>query len=255
MTEVFIAIIGLVAGVLAGMFGVGGGILFVPTLVLGLGLTQVHAGATSLLAIVPTAFVGTWRLQRQGLVDLKAAAVIGVVSIIGVQGGVLLAEHLPGALIRRLFGVLLLITAAQLALRARRSAAAEPLEVRSPDAVAEWLAVRSRLILLPVLSIAAAVAGFGLSGAGAVSPASSPTSAASAWAVRISVPGQVPVGTPIVSDSGSSSSGVFTYPADGSVVSAQTTTASVTTSVKRFAAATAAERRHRAVALRRRHHR
>ncbi len=105
--------------------------------------------------------------------------------------------------------------------------------------MAEWLAVRSRLILLPVLSIAAAVAGFGLSGAGAGSRASSPTSAASAWAVRISVPGQVPVGTPIVSDSGSSSSGVFNYPADGSVVSAQTTTASVTTSVKRFAAATA----------------
>jgi hypothetical protein len=126
MTEVLIAVIGLVAGVLAGMFGVGGGILFVPTLVLGLGLTQVHAGATSLLAIVPTAFVGTWRLQRQGLVDLKAAAVIGVVSIIGVQGGVLLAEHLPGTLIRRLFGVLLLVTAAQLALRARRSAAAGP---------------------------------------------------------------------------------------------------------------------------------
>jgi uncharacterized protein len=126
MTEVFIAIIGLVAGVLAGMFGVGGGILFVPTLVLGLGLTQVHAGATSLLAIVPTAFVGTWRLQRQGLVDLKAAAVIGVVSIIGVQGGVLLAEHLPGAVIRRLFGVLLLITAAQLALRARRTVPGEP---------------------------------------------------------------------------------------------------------------------------------
>ena len=89
MTEVFIAIIGLVAGVLAGMFGVGGGILFVPTLVLGLGLTQVHAGATSLLAIVPTALVGAWRLQRQGHVDLRVAAVIGVVSIVGVQGGVL----------------------------------------------------------------------------------------------------------------------------------------------------------------------
>jgi uncharacterized membrane protein YfcA len=126
MTEVFIAIIGLVAGVLAGMFGVGGGILFVPTLVLGLGLTQVHAGATSLLAIVPTALVGTWRLQRQGHVDLRAAAVIGVASILGVQGGVLLAEHLPGSVIRRLFGVLLLITAAQLALRARRAVEGEP---------------------------------------------------------------------------------------------------------------------------------
>jgi uncharacterized protein len=86
----------------------------------------VHAGATSLLAIVPTAFVGTWRLQRQGHVDLKAAAVIGVASILGVQGGVLLAEHLPGSLIRRLFGVLLLITAAQLALRARRSVEGQP---------------------------------------------------------------------------------------------------------------------------------
>jgi uncharacterized protein len=121
VTEVFIAIIGLFAGVLAGMFGVGGGILFVPTLVLGLGLTQVHAGASSLLAIIPTALVGTWRLQRQGHVELKAAAVIGVASILGVQGGVLLAESLPGAIVRRLFGVLLLVTAGQLVLRARRS--------------------------------------------------------------------------------------------------------------------------------------
>jgi uncharacterized protein len=124
MTDVFIAIIGLFAGVLAGMFGVGGGILFVPTLVLGLGLTQVHAGASSLLAIIPTALVGAWRLQRQGHVEVKAAAVIGVASIVGVQGGVVLAESLPGTIVRRLFGVLLLVTAAQLVQRARRSPAA-----------------------------------------------------------------------------------------------------------------------------------
>jgi uncharacterized protein len=128
MTEVFVAIIGLCAGVLAGMFGVGGGILFVPTLVLGLGLTQVHAEASSLLAILPTALVGTWRLQRQGHVEVKVAAAIGVASILGVQGGVLLAEALPGAVIRKLFGILLLITAGQLVLRTRRA---------SPDAVAE----------------------------------------------------------------------------------------------------------------------
>ncbi|MGZ4258224.1 MAG: sulfite exporter TauE/SafE family protein, partial [Gaiellaceae bacterium] len=106
MTEVLVAVIGLCAGVLAGMFGVGGGILFVPTLVLGLGLTQVHAGATSLLAILPTAIVGTWRLQRQGNVELRGAAIIGAASIVGVQGGVLAAEALPGVLIRRLFGIL-----------------------------------------------------------------------------------------------------------------------------------------------------
>jgi murein DD-endopeptidase MepM/ murein hydrolase activator NlpD len=105
--------------------------------------------------------------------------------------------------------------------------------------VAEWRSVRSRPVLLLGLSIAAAAAGFGLVGAGAGRTASSPTTAASAWAVRISVPGQVPVGTPIVSDSGSASGASFAYPADGSVVSAQTTTASVTTSVTRFAAASA----------------
>ncbi|MFL5977549.1 MAG: TSUP family transporter, partial [Gaiellaceae bacterium] len=57
--------IGVVAGVLAGLFGVGGGILFVPTLTW-LGLTQLHAEATSLLAIIPTVIVGVWRQQRYG---------------------------------------------------------------------------------------------------------------------------------------------------------------------------------------------
>ena len=128
MTEVLIAIIGGCAGVLAGMFGVGGGILFVPTLVLGLGLTQVHAEASSLLAILPTALVGSWRLQRQGHVEVKVAAVIGVASIAGVQGGVVLAEALPGAVIRRLFGLLLLVTAVRLVWRVRQG---------SPQAVAE----------------------------------------------------------------------------------------------------------------------
>ena len=79
------------------MFGVGGGILFVPTLVLGLGLTQVHAGASSLLAILPTALVGTWRLQRQGNVDAESGRNRSASRrSSGVQGGVLAAEALPG---------------------------------------------------------------------------------------------------------------------------------------------------------------
>ena len=80
-----------------GLFGVGGGILFVPTLALVLGLTQLHAEASSLLAILPTALVGIWRQQRYGNVDLRAAAVIGVASIAGVQGGRVVAESLPEA--------------------------------------------------------------------------------------------------------------------------------------------------------------
>ena len=123
MTLVLIAAIGVVGGVLAGLFGVGGGILFVPALALVLGLTQLHAEASSLLAILPTALVGSWRQLRYGNVDLRAAAFIGVASIAGVQGGVVIAESLPESVLRRLFGALLLVIAAQIVWRTRRRSA------------------------------------------------------------------------------------------------------------------------------------
>ena len=119
MTIALVVVIGLAGGVLAGLFGVGGGILFVPTLALGLGLTQLHAEASSLLAILPTAVVGSWRQRQYGNVDLRAAAFIGVASIGGVQLGVLLAESLPESALRRLFGVLLLVTAVHVVWRTR----------------------------------------------------------------------------------------------------------------------------------------
>jgi uncharacterized protein len=112
--------LGFAAGVLAGLFGVGGGILFVPTLTLGLGLTQLHAEATSLLAIVPTVIAGTWRQQRYGNVRWRPAIVIGLAAIGGVEGGVVLAESLPEHALRRLFGVLMILVAAQIAWRATR---------------------------------------------------------------------------------------------------------------------------------------
>jgi len=117
---VLVAVIGLVGGVLAGLFGVGGGIVFVPTLALALGLTQLHAEASSLLAILPTAVVGSWRQYRYGNAHLRSAAVVGLASIGGVQLGVLVAESLPEATLRRLFGVLLLATAGHIAWRASR---------------------------------------------------------------------------------------------------------------------------------------
>jgi uncharacterized protein len=119
VTELIVILVGLVGGVLAGTFGVGGGIIFVPTLALGLGLTQLHAQASSLLAILPTAAVGTWRQLRHGNVDVRVAVVVGLASIVGVQGGVLVAEALPEAALRRLFGVFLILTAVQLAWRVR----------------------------------------------------------------------------------------------------------------------------------------
>ena len=119
-TIVLVVAIGLFAGVLAGLFGVGGGILFVPTLTLGLGLTQIHAEATSLLAIIPTVVAGTWRQQRYGNVRWRPAVIIGLVAIAGVEAGVAVAETLPEHVLRRLFGVLMIAVAAQVAWRARR---------------------------------------------------------------------------------------------------------------------------------------
>ena len=112
--------LGFSAGILAGLFGVGGGILFVPTL-LALGLSQLHAEATSLLAILPTAAAGTWRQSRYGNVRWRSAGVLGLSSIAGTEGGILVATSLPEDVLRRLFAVLMLGVAAQLAWRGRRA--------------------------------------------------------------------------------------------------------------------------------------
>jgi len=121
--EILAAILGVVGGVLSGLFGVGGGILFVPVLVLVLGLTQVHAEATSLLAILPTVIAGAWQQHRYGNVDRRAALLIGLGSIAGVEGGIQLAKALPEDVLRRLFAIFMLVVAASLAWRAWRSEA------------------------------------------------------------------------------------------------------------------------------------
>jgi uncharacterized membrane protein YfcA len=120
--EAVALLLGFAAGVLAGLFGVGGGILFVPTLVLVLGLTQVHAEATSLLAIIPTVLVGAWRQRAHGNLRWRPAVVIGIGAILGAEGGVQIARALPEDVLRRLFAVLMLVVAANLAWRTLRRA-------------------------------------------------------------------------------------------------------------------------------------
>jgi uncharacterized protein len=113
-------VLSLAAGVLAGLFGVGGGILFVPTLALVLGLTQLEAEATSLLAIIPTVAAGAWQQQRYGNVRWRPALVLGMTAIAGVEAGVRAAQALPDDTLQRLFGVLMLLVAAQVAWHARK---------------------------------------------------------------------------------------------------------------------------------------
>ena len=112
--------LGLAAGVMAGLFGVGGGILFVPALSLVLGLDQLPAQATSLLAMLPVVAVGTWRQRRYGHVRPKPALVLGIGGIAGIAAGGFLATSLPEHVLERLFAMLLLAVAAQLIWRVLR---------------------------------------------------------------------------------------------------------------------------------------
>jgi uncharacterized membrane protein YfcA len=120
MDVVAAIVIGVLAGALGGLFGVGGGLIFVPTLVLLFGFGQVEAEATSLLAIIPVVLAGTWRQHLYGNVRWRAALVIGVVAVAGVELGVLTAKSLSEETLQRLFALLLIVVAAQLAWRARR---------------------------------------------------------------------------------------------------------------------------------------
>ena len=123
---VLAAILGFAAGGLSGMFGVGGGILFVPTLVLVLDLSQLEGQATSLAAMIPVVAVGAWRQHRYGNVRWRSAAVIGVLSIVGVAGGTVVATSLSDNALRKLFALLLVLVAVQLVRSARRPGAALP---------------------------------------------------------------------------------------------------------------------------------
>lgn len=107
--------IGFAAGVASGLLGIGGGALFVPGLALVLGLSQVNAEATSLLAIIPVSVVGVWRQRRYGNVRLQDGVLVGVLSPIGVVAGVVAAHALPDRALELMFAVVLLYFAFSLA--------------------------------------------------------------------------------------------------------------------------------------------
>jgi uncharacterized membrane protein YfcA len=105
--------IGFAAGAVAGMLGVGGGILFVPALTLALGLGQVDAEATSLLAIVPVSIVGAYRQHQYGNVRIKDGLVVGALSAAGVVAGVGVANAVPERALQLGFAALTVFVAVQ----------------------------------------------------------------------------------------------------------------------------------------------
>jgi uncharacterized protein len=110
---------GATAGVLAGLLGVGGGILLVPFLVLAVGMTQHEAEATSLLVILPTALAASVALRRRHVGDLPIALAVGSIGAVGAIAGVMLALALDAEVLRLVFAALLALVGARLIRDAR----------------------------------------------------------------------------------------------------------------------------------------
>ena len=108
--------IGLAAGFLAGLLGVGGGILLVPAMTLVLGYDHHVATGTSLLVIIPSALAGSWTHHRRGAFVIRDAAVLAAGGILGAVLGAVFALSLEDVLLRRLFGLFLLASAARILL-------------------------------------------------------------------------------------------------------------------------------------------
>jgi uncharacterized protein len=120
MSSIAAAIMGFAGGMVGGLLGVGGGILFVPALAIFMNETQVEAEATSLLAIVPVALVAVWRQRGYGNVRVREGLVIGALSPIGVGIGVVSSNEIPQRALELTFAGLALLIAAQLVIRALR---------------------------------------------------------------------------------------------------------------------------------------
>ncbi|MFZ8967243.1 MAG: sulfite exporter TauE/SafE family protein [Ilumatobacteraceae bacterium] len=105
---------GIIAGVLAGLLGIGGGVVMVPAMMLVLGLSPVVAKGTSLAVIVPTAIIGTWRNRRNLNVDMRAAMLVGLGGAGCAVVGAMVADRLPDRASNLLFAGLLLFMALRL---------------------------------------------------------------------------------------------------------------------------------------------
>jgi uncharacterized protein len=114
MEYVAAALLGFAGGMLGGLVGVGGGIVFVPALAIFLDQSQVRAEATSLFAIVFVAALGAWRQQGYGNVRVRDGITLGLLSPLGVAAGVLISNAVSERTLQLLFAALALVFAAQL---------------------------------------------------------------------------------------------------------------------------------------------
>ena len=130
MDYVAVALLGFAGGAVGGLLGVGGGILFVPALVIFLDEPQIRAEATSLLAIIPVAVVGAWRQNRFGNVRVRDGLVLAALSPLGVLVGVELSNAVSERALELGFAALMLFVASQFLRRGLRPRTEGPARAR-----------------------------------------------------------------------------------------------------------------------------
>ena len=121
MSVVELIAVGFGAGMVSGLFGVGGGVVFVPSLVFLFGLTQAQAEATSLVAIVPVALVGSYRQNTYGNVAVRDGLLIGLTSLPAALLATYVANALPQSTLKLLFAGLCVYVAFRMGKRALTS--------------------------------------------------------------------------------------------------------------------------------------
>jgi uncharacterized membrane protein YfcA len=113
-TLVGLLVLGLIAGMLSSMVGIGGGLLVVPALVMIFAMSQKTAQGTSLAMLLPPiGILGVWQYHKQGYVDFKVAAILCIAFIAGSYFGGKVAMNLSVSVIKKIFGVFLLLVAAK----------------------------------------------------------------------------------------------------------------------------------------------
>jgi uncharacterized protein len=108
-------LLGLAAGVMSGLFGIGGGVVIVPALMLIAGMSPLTATGTSLGALLlPVGALGAWTYYRNGHLDVRAAALIAAGLLVGAYGGAAVAQGLAAGTVRRMFAVFLVLVAVRM---------------------------------------------------------------------------------------------------------------------------------------------
>jgi len=107
-------LMGLIAGIVSGLLGVGGGGVLVPLMVIVLGISQHSAQGISLLVIVPTAMIGVWHFHKRRLIDYRMAAYLAVGAVIGILISANFVQFIPGTILKKIFGVFVLFIGCQM---------------------------------------------------------------------------------------------------------------------------------------------